>query len=78
MSNDITFKNKPTVEDSMKFSEGLIEPKKIQVGDIVCKCPDCEGNIIVKTGKYGIFYSCNRYPECKKVLQFEEVQELDR
>ena len=32
------------------------------------KCTVCgEGEIVEKSGKYGIFYSCNKYPECKTV-----------
>lgn len=30
------------------------------------KCPTCkEGEVVIRDGKFGKFYSCNRYPECK-------------
>lgn len=30
------------------------------------KCPTCgEGEIVIRDGKFGKFYSCSRYPECK-------------
>ena len=33
---------------------------------IVCKCPNCDGNIIEKKSKRGkLFYGCNNYPKCK-------------
>lgn len=29
-------------------------------------CPDCKKNsLVIKSGKFGIFISCNNYPECK-------------
>jgi len=28
-------------------------------------CPKCGGKLIVRTGKYGKFYGCNNYPNCK-------------
>ena len=39
------------------------EPKEIKV---ICKCPNCEGEIVEKKSKRGkIFYGCNNYPKCK-------------
>lgn len=29
------------------------------------KCPKCGGNLILKNGKYGSFYGCSNYPNCK-------------
>jgi DNA topoisomerase-1 len=29
------------------------------------KCPECGGEMIVRTGRYGKFLACKRYPECK-------------
>lgn len=28
-------------------------------------CPRCEGKIIEKKGKYGVFYGCENYPKCR-------------
>ena len=29
-------------------------------------CPECkQGELVQRRGKFGLFYSCNRYPECK-------------
>ena len=28
-------------------------------------CPECGANMIIKPGKYGLFRSCSKYPECK-------------
>ena len=28
-------------------------------------CPQCGGNLIMRTGKYGTFYGCSNYPKCR-------------
>lgn len=28
-------------------------------------CPQCGGNLVTRTGKYGTFYGCSNYPKCK-------------
>lgn len=29
------------------------------------RCPRCGGNLVLKNGRYGRFYSCSNYPKCK-------------
>ena len=29
------------------------------------KCPQCDGDLVMKRGKYGQFLACSNYPECK-------------
>ncbi len=29
------------------------------------KCPECGGELVLRKGKYGEFYGCSNYPECK-------------
>jgi ssDNA-binding Zn-finger/Zn-ribbon topoisomerase 1 len=37
------------------------------------KCTVCNiGEIVEKKGPYGVFYSCNKYPECKTVYNKDE------
>ena len=37
------------------------------------KCPDCpEGEIVIRTGKFGKFLSCSTYPECKYTKPYVE------
>ena len=32
------------------------------------KCPVCgDGQLVVKSGRYGLFVSCNRYPRCNHI-----------
>ena len=28
-------------------------------------CPECEGKLVLRLSKYGLFYGCNNYPTCK-------------
>ncbi|MBT9131567.1 type I DNA topoisomerase [candidate division NPL-UPA2 bacterium Unc8] len=28
-------------------------------------CPECDGNLTIKIGKYGKFFACKNYPQCK-------------
>lgn len=30
-----------------------------------CICPKCEGNLVLRSGRYGEFYGCSNYPRCK-------------
>lgn len=32
------------------------------------KCPLCNGNLILRNGKYGQFYGCSNYPRCNYIL----------
>ncbi len=45
--------------------------KKIKDTSFVGKeCPKkCGGTLVIKNGRYGQFYSCNRFPECKETLK---------
>lgn len=28
-------------------------------------CPECKAEMVLRNSKYGLFYGCSRYPECK-------------
>jgi DNA topoisomerase-1 len=45
-------------EESMDFKK-YFKPEK---------CPVCGGKIILKNGKYGKFWACEKYPECKTTI----------
>ena len=57
----------------------LAKKKEIKKEDIVVmektdqECPECkEGHLIIKLGKFGKFYSCDRYPDCKYAQPIED------
>ena len=35
-------------------------------------CPQCGGNLSIKKGKYGKFYGCSNYPNCKYTLTIKK------
>jgi len=40
------------------------------------KCPDCKkGEVVIRTGRFGKFYSCSRFPECKYTARYTEYVE---
>jgi DNA topoisomerase-1 len=55
-----------------KNIQPLVKPKSLDI-----TCPDCkEGVLMEKKSRYGkIFYSCNRYPQCKYALWDQPVNE---
>lgn len=44
-----------------------IYAKKAEVHNKVAMgiCPECGGNLIMRSGKYGTFYGCSNYPKCR-------------
>lgn len=46
------------------FEDGLEDESQIEMDENLC--PLCSGPIhLIKHGKYGPFYGCNRYPHCR-------------
>jgi DNA topoisomerase-1 len=46
---------------------------KIEVEKLGRKCPDCEkGELVIRTGRFGKFISCSRFPECKHTEKYLE------
>ena len=43
-------------------------------------CPDCGAPLIYRTGRYGKFISCSKYPECKHIekIEKEKPEEVGR
>lgn len=40
------------------------------------KCPECGAKMLIKLGKYGRFYTCSKWPDCKGILSMDgESQE---
>jgi len=57
----------------VKKVEETGERVKVQVQSTGEKCPDCpEGEIVIRTGKFGKFLSCSTYPECKYTKPYIE------
>ncbi len=56
----------PECKNTMDFKRsenGAIEAMKEEAtGEI---CPQCNSPMIIKSGRYGRFFACSKYPECK-------------
>ncbi len=52
------------------FKVGGGEAQTASVPKVVrgVKCPECEGDMVERKGKYGKFYGCAKYPACKGIL----------
>jgi DNA topoisomerase-1 len=52
-------------EKKLESVSETAERVKIEVEETGEKCPKCgEGEVVVRTGKFGKFLSCSRYPDC--------------
>ncbi|WP_134702981.1 NERD domain-containing protein [Ammoniphilus sp. YIM 78166] len=45
--------------------------KTLKVAELIC--PRCEGELVERTGKYGIFHGCSNYPKCRYVVKERKV-----
>lgn len=46
---------------------------KIETESTGRRCPTCtEGDVVIRTGRFGKFLSCSRFPECKYTAPFTE------
>lgn len=49
---------------------------KIEVEKLGRECPTCkEGELVIRTGRFGKFISCSRFPECKHTEKY--MQKID-
>ena len=59
-------------EKKLEEVEGT-ERVKIAVEQTGEKCPECkEGNLVIRTGRFGKFLSCSTFPDCKFTKPFVE------
>ncbi|MBP9670721.1 type I DNA topoisomerase, partial [Candidatus Woesebacteria bacterium] len=64
------------LSEQVKKVEETGERVKVKVETTGAKCPDCpEGEVVIRTGKYGKFLSCSTYPECKYTKPYIEYVE---
>ena len=63
-------------EKKVKEVEETGERVKVAVESTGEKCPECkEGEVVIRTGRFGKFLSCSTYPECKYTKQHKEYAE---
>jgi DNA topoisomerase-1 len=59
-------------EKNLKKKEKEIPDKKTTYEKTKKKCPKCGGDIIIRLGRYGKFYSCSNFPKCKYTEALKE------
>lgn len=66
-------RNTKPLEDNKEEKTVQIEPKKEVIADF--KCEKCGSDMVLRLSRYGTFYACSRYPECKFIKT--KARELD-
>jgi DNA topoisomerase-1 len=64
--------NYPECKNPKSFirdEEGHVRIKPEEVADE--PCPKCGGEMVVKSGRFGEFFACRNYPECKSTRQIK-------
>ncbi len=62
----------PFIIDVKEFESASVEIKKSLITKTDRTCPKCGGNLIIKWGRYGKFYSCQKFPSCKYTEPLEQ------
>ena len=64
---------KPLTPVAEEKKEENVEPKKEEIAPF--KCEKCGSNMVLRSSRYGTFYACSKYPECKFIKT--KTKELD-
>ncbi|MDR2870073.1 MAG: type I DNA topoisomerase [Deferribacteraceae bacterium] len=58
------------IKNYIKLADGSV--KVFDAGEkLGQKCPDCDGDVVLKSGKNGLFAACSNYPKCKYTANVE-------
>ena len=72
----LTIKNREScfireIRKMIKPIQKDVKKKKVEI-----KCPKCGAKLIKRKGKYGYFYGCSNYPNCKYVQNIKKENSL--
>jgi DNA topoisomerase-1 len=62
-------------ERNLKMKEETLNKKDITEEKTEEKCPLCKKDLVIKMGRFGKFYACTGYPECKHTAQIGNGKE---
>lgn len=68
-----TCKNTKPLEEKKQEAAERVEKKAAVIADF--KCEKCGADMVQRSGRYGTFFACSRYPECNFTKQ--KTKELD-
>ncbi|MFH2105114.1 MAG: type I DNA topoisomerase [Parcubacteria group bacterium] len=57
---------------NIKIKDKQLDKKEITEKKTDKKCPECSKPMVIKFGRFGQFYACSGYPDCKKTEPLEE------
>jgi DNA topoisomerase-1 len=63
----------PFAEDLAEAEKSIDKSSVTTLEETDENCPDCGKPLIIKLGRYGRFYSCSAFPECKFTKAFVET-----
>ena len=61
--DDAIAENSETVNAHLRYVNEVVSQKDREVSRGYC--PRCNGRLVLRKGKYGEFYGCSNYPDCK-------------
>ncbi len=56
----------------IKSAKGEVDVKKDDKVNRENNCPNCNGNLVERSGRYGKFYGCSNYPRCKYIRNMKD------
>lgn len=78
-THELDFLDELELHPELLLFDDLEKPKKkkeIYLEDQLELCPLCGEIMIVKSGRYGYFWSCKRFPACKGSKNIEKLKDL--
>ncbi|MBE6616370.1 MAG: type I DNA topoisomerase [Ruminococcaceae bacterium] len=61
--------NYPTCKNTKPLTKSTEQPETKKPEIAPMKCELCGSDMVLRTGRYGSFYACTKYPECKFTKQ---------
>ncbi len=66
------YKEFASAYEKAKREMASLKPKPIETDEI---CPECGNKLVIRTGRYGQFYSCSTFPKCRYTRNIERARE---
>jgi hypothetical protein len=61
--NQVIINKKDIEKEHIKYVKRNVRKNNIDATPLIC--PRCGGKLVIRNGKYGNFYGCSNYPECR-------------
>jgi DNA topoisomerase-1 len=63
---------------SLQLEKAYLETEKIKIEEKTDKkCPDCGKDLVIKISRFGKFYACSGFPECKYTENFLQLMAVN-